>query len=93
MEVDFSGKGAHGAYTHLGFNAIKNLYHFLYDLEKLEGLSVVPDEILQVLREGREVVDETKGNGATDVLGRVTVNMGTDFGRSQTESRRRYVQG
>jgi succinyl-diaminopimelate desuccinylase len=80
MEVVSRGKGAHGAYTHLGFNAIKNLYHFLYDLEKLEGLRVVPDEILQVLREGREIVDEAKGNGATEVLGRVTVNMGTISG-------------
>lgn len=80
LEVVSRGRAAHGAYTHLGFNAIQNLYHFLYDLEKLEGLNVVPDEISQVLREGRGVVDEVRGSGATDVLGRVTVNMGTISG-------------
>ena len=80
LEVVSRGRAAHGAYTHLGFNAIQNLYHFLNDLEKLEGLSVVPDEISRVLREGRETVDAVRGSGATEVLGRVTVNMGTISG-------------
>jgi succinyl-diaminopimelate desuccinylase len=80
LEVVSRGKAAHGAYTHLGSNAIQNLYHFLSDLEKLEDLNVAPDEISKVLREGRKVVDELRGPGATDVLGRVTVNMGTISG-------------
>ena len=80
LEVVSRGRGAHGAYTHLGFNAIQNLCHFLCDLEKLEGISVAPNEISRVLQEGRKVVDEVRGPGATDVLGRVTVNLGTISG-------------
>ncbi len=80
MKVSSRGKAAHGAYTHMGFNAIQNLNHFLAELERLETLKVASDQISAVLREGRKVVDSAKGEGATDVLGRVTVNVGTISG-------------
>jgi len=80
MEVISRGKAAHGAYTHMGVNAIQNLYHFLADLEKIEKMNVTPDDISGVLEEGRNAVDETKGPGATDVLGRITFNVGTISG-------------
>lgn len=80
LEIISQGKAAHGAYTHMGFNAIQNLYHFLSDLERLENLNATPDEISRILRQGREVVDLTKGPGATETLGRITVNVGTISG-------------
>jgi len=80
LEVVSRGKAAHGAYTHMGFNAIRNLYHFLSDLERLENLQATPDEISRILRQGCEVVDETKGPGATETLERITVNVGTISG-------------
>lgn len=80
MKVSSRGKAAHGAYTHMGFNAIQNLNRFLIELAGLEKLKVTSDQISAVLREGREVVDAAKGEGATDVLGRITVNVGTISG-------------
>jgi succinyl-diaminopimelate desuccinylase len=64
----------------MGFNAIQNLNRFLTELEGLEKLKVASDRISMVLKEGREVVDAAKGKGATDVLGKVTVNVGTISG-------------
>ena len=80
LQVSSHGKAAHGAYTHMGFNAIQNLNRFLTELEGLERLKVTSDQISMVLKEGREVVDAAKGKGATDVLGRITVNVGTISG-------------
>jgi len=80
LEIISRGKAAHGAYPHLGFNAIQNLIHFLFDLEKLEYLSITSTNISRILEEGRQVVDATKGEGATSVLNRITVNLGTILG-------------
>lgn len=80
MEVISLGKGAHGAYTHLGINAIMNLYNFLTDLKLLEKIKPIPNEISKIIEQGRDVVDEVKGLGATDILGKITVNVGTISG-------------
>jgi len=81
MAVEAKGIGAHGAYTHIGDNAIKKMMGFLRELEGLEALDIVaPTEVSRTLEEGRQVVDAMKGKGATDVLLGITVNFGTISG-------------
>lgn len=81
IHAEAKGKGAHGAYTHIGENAIRKMMLFLQDLEELEQLDIIaPTEVTRVLEEGREVVDAMKGRGATDVLMGITVNFGTISG-------------
>lgn len=78
LEFEALGKGAHGAYTHIGINAIRRMIGLLQDLEELPALDViVPDDVYRVLEQGRSVVDAMKGEGATDVLLGITVNFGT----------------
>jgi succinyl-diaminopimelate desuccinylase len=77
IELISRGKAASTAYPHLGDNAIHNLCHFINDLEKLENIKVTPVEVSEISREGREVIDNIKGKGATDILGQITVNVGT----------------
>lgn len=77
IEVEANGLGAHGAYTHMGDNAIQKMIHFLKDLEELKALNIIsPTAVARILKEGREVVDAMKGKGATDVLMGITVNFG-----------------
>jgi succinyl-diaminopimelate desuccinylase len=80
IRVSCKGKAAHGAYTHMGQNAIQAMNRFLNDLLSLEGLSVSPADISGLLDDGRQIVDAMKGPGATEVLKRITVNVGTISG-------------
>jgi succinyl-diaminopimelate desuccinylase len=80
MEVTSRGKAASPAYPHFGFNAIQNLNHFLIELERLEQINAAPAEILKIQQEGREVVDAIKGEGATEILSRITFSVGTISG-------------
>jgi len=77
LETEANGLGAHGAYTHMGDNAIQKMIYFLKDLEELKTLNIIsPTDVARILEEGREVVDAMKGKGATDVLMGITVNFG-----------------
>lgn len=77
LEVEATGLGAHGAYTHMGDNAIEKMLSFLKELKGLATLSIAaPTDVTRILEEGREVVDAMKGKGATDVLMGITVNLG-----------------
>ena len=81
LEVEAIGLGAHGAYTHMGDNAIQKMLSFLKDLEQVKDLDIIsPTDAARVLAEGRRVVDAMKGKGATDVLMGITVNFGTISG-------------
>ncbi|MBW2058431.1 MAG: ArgE/DapE family deacylase [Deltaproteobacteria bacterium] len=80
VEVVSRGRAAHGAYTHAGFNAIQNMYRFLQELESMESLDVCPVEVSRILEEGRNAIDAARGEGATDVISRITVNVGTISG-------------
>ncbi|MBW1699881.1 MAG: ArgE/DapE family deacylase [Deltaproteobacteria bacterium] len=77
LEVIAKGIGAHGAYVHLGDNAIKKMTRFLSDLEHVVDLDIsAPGDVTRVLEEGRQIVDKMKGAGATDVLMGITCNIG-----------------
>ena len=72
------GRGAHGAYVHMGDNAIQKMMRFLTDLEGIVKLDVPRiNELNRVLEAGREVLDRRKGPGATDCLLNLTYNVGT----------------
>lgn len=81
LEVNAKGVGAHGAYIHMGDNAIRKMMLFLADLEQVVNLDIVrPSDVARVLEEGRSIVDRMKGPGATDVLMGITYNIGTISG-------------
>ena len=80
LEVASRGKAASAAYPHFGSNAIQNIYHFLNALETLMNLQAATKEISRIQEKSRETVDTIKGNGATEILNRVTVNVGTISG-------------
>lgn len=77
LEVKAKGIGAHGAYVHMGENAIQKMLAFLNDLNRVVDLDIeAPDDVRRVLEQGRETVDRMKGPGATDVLLGITMNIG-----------------
>jgi acetylornithine deacetylase/succinyl-diaminopimelate desuccinylase family protein len=72
------GRGAHGAYVHMGDNAIRKMMDFLLDLENITQLDVPRhNDLNRVLEEGRDVLDLRKGPGATECLINLTYNIGT----------------
>lgn len=72
------GRGAHGAYVHMGDNAIQKMMRFLADLEGIVKLDVPRlNELNRVLESGRDVLDRMKGPGATECLLNLTYNIGT----------------
>ncbi|HEY8370869.1 MAG TPA: M20/M25/M40 family metallo-hydrolase [Thermodesulfobacteriota bacterium] len=72
-----TGRGAHSAHVHRGRNAVHALVAALGDVVALDGLDVgVPDAVRAEVERGRAATDAAFGEGATDVLGRVTVTVG-----------------
>lgn len=81
VEVHASGKAAHGAHVHLGENAIDRLRQALDALKQLEALPVAaPRSVERAIADARAVSEAVSGTGETDVLRRVTVNIGTIVG-------------
>jgi succinyl-diaminopimelate desuccinylase len=71
--------GAHGAYAHLSASATKIAARLVTDLESLEGLTPrVPEKVARVMGEPavRAAIERGLGKGATDVVPRLTVNIG-----------------
>ena len=71
--------GAHGAYPHLSRSATKIAAHLVADLETLEALTPrVPDAVARAMGEPavRAAIERGLGAGATDVVSRLTVNIG-----------------
>jgi acetylornithine deacetylase/succinyl-diaminopimelate desuccinylase family protein len=78
LMVTAKGRGAHGAYVHMGDNAIKKMFLFLLDLEGIVKTEVPRiNDLNRLLESGRDVVDRMKGPGATDCLVNLTYNIGT----------------
>jgi succinyl-diaminopimelate desuccinylase len=78
LTITAQGRGAHGAYVHMGDNAIRKMMRFLTDLENILRLDVPRlNELNRVLESGRDVLDRMKGPGATDNLINLTYNIGT----------------
>lgn len=75
--------GAHGAYPHLSRSATKIAAHLVADLETLEALTPrVPDAVARVMGDPavRAAIERGLGAGATDVVSRLTVNIGVLHG-------------
>ena len=70
--------GAHGAYTHLSKSATKIAARLIADLEALTEIQVpTPENVEKMVRRYAEVIDQTAGKGAAEILQKVTVNIGT----------------
>ncbi|MEM7527130.1 MAG: M20/M25/M40 family metallo-hydrolase [Pseudomonadota bacterium] len=72
--------GGHGAYTHASPSATRLAMRLIQDLETLEDLDFpVPHNLMraQTGAEGRAATDRAMGEGAADVLPKVTLNIGT----------------
>jgi succinyl-diaminopimelate desuccinylase len=77
MELETTGKPAHGAHVHLGINAIDRLRAALDALSALRDLPVpAPDMVTQAIAAARPVSEALSGAGESETLGRVTVNIG-----------------
>jgi succinyl-diaminopimelate desuccinylase len=71
------GQSAHGAYPHLGWNAIFAVAAALQELRELEGRTwAVPPEVTARVDEARAATDALIGPGTADTLTSVTVNAG-----------------
>src|SRR5262249_6139506 len=71
--------GAHGAYAHLSKSATRIAAHLVADLEQLESLAPrMPDQVARVMGDPavRAAIERGLGKGATDVVPRLTVNIG-----------------
>jgi succinyl-diaminopimelate desuccinylase len=78
LRVRTRGAGAHGGLPHRSRNAIRELLGILTELASLEGPVEPPsDAVRQVIEGARVATDRAFGDGTTDVLGRVTLNLGT----------------
>lgn len=78
LEVRARGRAAHGAHVHLGANAIERLIDALTRLRGLANMEcAVPPEIVAAVRAAACVSEPISGAGESDVLLRVTVNIGT----------------
>ncbi len=98
-EVTGTGRPAHAAHVHLGESAVRALIDALREVLALEGLDCsVPEAVRAALEAARDRTEAAFGAGATDVLGRITVNVGrleggrkinlvADFARAEVDIR------
>lgn len=71
-------RGAHGAYTHASPSATRIAARLIRDLEALEDLVFdLPDNLMRAQSEASNAVDTAMGDGAADILPKVTLNIGT----------------
>ena len=77
VELEASGRAAHGAHVHLGVNAVDRLRTALDALSGLRGLPVpAPDSVSAAIAAARAVSEPLSGAGEAETLGRVSVNIG-----------------
>ena len=70
--------GSHGAYTHSSPSATRIAARLIGDLEALEEMAFdYPDNVRTALLEGQEAADTAMGEGASEILPKVTLNIGT----------------
>jgi succinyl-diaminopimelate desuccinylase len=81
MTCTLKTKGAHGAYLNLSKGAIRTATGFISEvIEAVEAIQVkVPEDLVHhaAKPEVRKLIDETMGEGASDIILRPTVNVGT----------------
>jgi succinyl-diaminopimelate desuccinylase len=78
VEIEASGSPAHGAHVHKGVNAIDRLCEALARLRGIERLSPdAPAAVVAAIDAAKPVSELLSGAGESDVLKRVTLNVGT----------------
>jgi acetylornithine deacetylase/succinyl-diaminopimelate desuccinylase-like protein len=81
IEIEAEGSPAHGAHVHKGVNAIDRLRNALDALKTLEALVPnAPKSVTEAIAAAKAVSEPLSGAGEADVLGRLTVNIGTISG-------------
>ncbi|KAJ6788584.1 hypothetical protein PWT90_05343 [Aphanocladium album] len=85
LDIEASGKSAHGAHVHRGTNAIDRLMAALADIKSLEQLEITaPREVEDAIAAAKSVSEPLGGAGEASILGRVTVNIGRIAGGTST---------
>ena len=70
-------RGAHGAYVHLTGSASRIAAQIVTELATLEAIEApISPELTPLTEAARVEIDRTLGDGAADIIGRVTVNVG-----------------
>lgn len=78
IEVEATGSPAHGAHVHRGTNAIDRLRAALDRLKDLEGVPFqAPPVVTRAIAQAKAVSEPLSGEGESETLQRVTVNIGT----------------
>lgn len=73
-----SAPGGHGAYTHASASATRLAAALIRDLEALEDLEFpVPHNLMRAQLDAQEANDRAMGPGASEILPKVTLNIGT----------------
>jgi succinyl-diaminopimelate desuccinylase len=81
LRFTVSTAGAHGAYTHMSESATKIAARLIADLEQLEQMDTpAPGNVGAILERSRDAIDAAQGEGASRIVQRVTVNIGTVTG-------------
>jgi succinyl-diaminopimelate desuccinylase len=77
VEVEATGSPAHGAHVHRGTNAIDRLRGALDRLKDLETIPFqAPPVVTQAIAKAKPISEPLSGAGESEVLQRVTVNIG-----------------
>ncbi|MFK4980097.1 peptidase dimerization domain-containing protein, partial [Klebsiella pneumoniae] len=81
LEVEAVGVPAHGAHVHKGINAVDRLLTALSRIKDLERLPVnAPASVTAAIARAKGISEPLSGEGESDTLQRVTVNIGTISG-------------
>lgn len=81
IDIEASGKPAHGAHVHKGINAIDRLLAALARVKRLETLPVAaPPAVTDAIQRAKPVSEPLSGTGESETLQRITVNIGTISG-------------
>lgn len=81
IEIEATGKPAHGAHVHKGVNAIDRLLDAISKVRQLELVPVhAPSDVTAAIAAARPISEPLSGAGEAETLGRVTVNVGTIAG-------------
>jgi succinyl-diaminopimelate desuccinylase len=77
LEFTIRTKGAHGAYTHYSKSASKIAMKLAEDLERVTRIEPeVSDNVRQAIEGGKAAMDKAMGEGAGDIVPKVTLNIG-----------------
>ena len=82
IEIEATGRPAHGAHVHRGDNAIDRLRAALDRLERGFGALVPapPPAITEAIARAQAISEPLAGDGEAEILGRLTLNLGTITG-------------